>query len=115
MPRDSGDARRLTTAPGVEQHPRFSPDGSQVAFTDEYDGNTDVFVVPAAGGVPRRLTWHPESGESVGWNPDGKRVLFVSHRASGTDASQLYTMALAGSLPDQVPLPIVDDASYYCC
>src|SRR5262245_13607405 len=60
VPRDGGEARRLTAGPGSEAVPRFSPDGSQIAFTGEYDGNIDVFTIPAEGGVPRRLTWHPE-------------------------------------------------------
>jgi tricorn protease len=112
VPREGGEARRLTAGPGMERLPQFSPDGSQIAFTGEYDGNIDVFVVPAEGGVPRRLTWHPESDESIGWTPDGKRVVFLSHRASGTDASQLFTMALDGSFPAQLPLPIASQASY---
>ena len=53
VPRDGGDARRLTTAAGLETNPIFSPDGSQIAFTGEYDGNVDVFVMPASGGVPK--------------------------------------------------------------
>src|SRR5207248_2986614 len=57
--RDGGDATRLTAGAGVETDPHFSPDGTQVAFTGQYDGNTDVYVVPAAGGVPKRLTYHP--------------------------------------------------------
>ena len=59
VPREGGEAARLTSSPGLETNPVFSPDGSLVAFTGEYDGNVDVFIVPAAGGVPRRLTWHP--------------------------------------------------------
>src|SRR5690348_14999298 len=110
VPREGGEARRLTTGPGIEGLPQFSPDGSQIAFTGEYDGNTDVFVIPAQGGVPRRLTWHPEADEGVGWTPDGKRVLFLSGRASGTDGNQLFTMALDGSFPEQLPLPIADQA-----
>jgi len=57
--RDGSDARRLTSGPGTETTPAFSPDGNWVAFTGEYDGNPDVFVVPAAGGLPKRLTYHP--------------------------------------------------------
>jgi tricorn protease len=110
--REGGEARRLTAGPGMERLPQFSPDGSQIAFTGEYDGNLDVFVVPAEGGLPRRLTWHPEADVEVGWTPDGKRVLFFSHRASGTDANQLFTMALDGSYPEQLPLPVADEASY---
>src|SRR5690242_8170339 len=57
--RDGGAAERLTTGTGNETSPIFSPDGAQIAFTGEYDGNVDVYVVPATGGVPRRLTYHP--------------------------------------------------------
>jgi tricorn protease len=112
VPREGGEARRLTTGPGIEINPHFSPDATQIAFTGEYDGNVDVYVMPAAGGVPRRLTYHPESDTAVGWTPDGKRILFVSHRASGTDANQLYTMPLEGGFPEAVPLPIGQEASY---
>src|SRR5215831_2383757 len=69
--RDGGPASRLTSGPGIETDPFFSPDGTQIAFTGEYDGNVDIFVVPAAGGVPRRLTWHPAPDSVVGWTPDG--------------------------------------------
>ncbi len=105
VPREGGEARRLTTGPGIEANPYFSPDGTQIAFTGEYDGNIDVYVMPAAGGMPRRLTWHPEADEVAGWTPDGKRILFVSHRASGTDANQLFTMPLDGGFPEALPLP----------
>src|SRR5579872_2399150 len=59
VPRAGGDAIRITSAPGTETDPHFSPDGATIAFTGEYDGNVDVFTVPASGGVPKRLTWHP--------------------------------------------------------
>jgi tricorn protease len=74
VPRDGGDAKHLTTGVGVETDPVFSPDGSQIAFTGEYDGNVDVFVMPGSGGVPKRLTYHPGYDAAVGWTPDGKRV-----------------------------------------
>src|SRR5512138_1451877 len=70
--REGGDATRLTGGTGTETDPSFSPDGSQVAFTGDYDGNIDVFVVPASGGVPKRLTWHPSPDRVLGWTPDGK-------------------------------------------
>ena len=54
VPREGGEAKRLTSSPGTETNPVFSPDGTQVAFTGEYDGNVDVYVMPAAGGAPRR-------------------------------------------------------------
>jgi tricorn protease-like protein len=78
--RDGGQATRLTTGTGIETDPVFSPDGTMIAFTGEYDGNTDVFVVPASGGIPRRLTYHPAADYAVGWTPDGKSVIFRSNR-----------------------------------
>src|ERR1043165_3899338 len=57
--RSGGQARRLTSTPGAEIDPYFSPDGSQIAFTATVAGNTDVYVVPTAGGDPKRLTYHP--------------------------------------------------------
>src|SRR5215470_11527980 len=68
--RDGGDARRLTSGVGVETVPSFSPDGSMIAFTGEYDGNRDVYVIPASGGVPKRLTYHPADEFVMGWTPD---------------------------------------------
>src|ERR1700719_109821 len=79
VPREGGEARQLTTA-GDEAFPVFSPDGNWIAFTGQYDGNVDVFVMPAEGGEPRRLTWQPGQDGAVGWTPDSKRVLFVSDR-----------------------------------
>src|SRR5690349_420822 len=65
--RSGGDARRLTTGIGQETDPIFSPDGTQVAFTGVYEGNPDVYVVPADGGIPRRMTYHPGGDWTVGW------------------------------------------------
>ena len=113
VPRDGGEARRLTAGPGLETDPIFSPDGSQIAFTGEYDGNVDVFVIPAAGGVPKRLTYHPGRDTEAGWTPDGKRVLFRSHRGQPNDGDRLYTMPVeGGGLPDELPLPIAEEGSY---
>src|SRR2546426_3615325 len=78
VPRMGGEARRLTSGPGRETNPHFSPDGSLIAFTGEYDGNVDAYVMPAAGGVPRRLTWHPAPDIVLDWTPDGKRILLTS-------------------------------------
>ena len=86
VPREGGEARRLTAGPGVETDPVFSPDGSQIAFTGEYDGNVDV-CRGRSGGVPKRLTYHPGQDAAVGWTPDGKRILFVSSRAIPNDGA----------------------------
>ncbi|MFX8786014.1 hypothetical protein ABTM90_19535, partial [Acinetobacter baumannii] len=83
----------------------FSPDGSLIAFTGRYDGNTDVYVVPASGGEPRRLTWHPGRDVAVGWSADGKSVLLRSPRSAVRDQNQLYTVPATGGAPVAVPLP----------
>src|SRR5262245_48612833 len=80
--RSGGQARRLTATPGVEIDPRFSPDGSQIAFSATVAGNTDVYVVPTAGGDPKRLTYHPGVDRVRGWTSDGRRVIFMSARTS---------------------------------
>ncbi len=110
--RNGGDAKRLTAGVGIETDPVFSPDGTQIAFTGEYDGNVDVFVVPAAGGVPRRLTYHPGQDEAVGWSSDGKQVLFRSARNSTSMYNRLFTIPLEGGFPSQVPLPLAYDGSF---
>lgn len=114
VPREGGEAKRLTTGPGVETDPVVSPDGSQIAFTGEYDGNVDVFVMPASGGAPKRLTYHPGEDRAVGWSPDGKRVLFNSTRSAAMDGwlPMLYTIPLEGGFPDEIALPIALEGSY---
>ena len=104
-PRAGGDARRVTSSPGVEKDPHFSPDGKWLAFTATYGGNDDVWVVNVDSGTPRRLTWHPGPDDVRGWTPDGKRVVFVSTRAGVPDGEpQLWTVGLGGGLPERLPV-----------
>ena len=111
--RDGGSSRRLTSHPGNETSPRFSPDGSFVAFSGEYDGNVDVFVMPAAGGEPTRLTWHPGADLVQGFTVDGSAVLFASQRSMFTNRHfQLFTVPLTGGLPTKLPIPHGLRASY---
>ena len=110
--RAGGDAHRLVTGTGLLSGPHFSPDGSMVAYTGNYDGNLDVYVVPAEGGEPRRLTYHPGPDVAVGWTPDGKSVLFVSRRFSYADSGQLFTMPIEGAFPSPLPLPQAEDGAY---
>jgi tricorn protease len=111
--RDGGTAHRLVTGTGLLKGPVFSPDGTLVAYTGDYNGNDDVYVVPAAGGEPRRLTYHPGADMAIGWTPNGKRVLFTSQRASYSDPRQFFTMPLRGTpFPTELPLPMGAEASY---
>ncbi len=111
-----GSATRLTAHPGQEVFPRFSPDGDWIAFTGQYDGDEQVYVMPSTGGEPRRLTWYPAEGplpprwgydhQVFGWTPDGAAVLFRSLRdAGGGSEGRLYTVSVNGGLPVALPMP----------
>jgi tricorn protease len=102
---DGKDVRRLTSGQGAS-NPAFSPDGTLVAFTAQYDGNADVYVVPVTGGVPTRLTWHPARDTVQGFTPDGTAVVFTSPRAVFSNRyTQLFTVPVKGGFPTQVELP----------
>ncbi|MGZ5453868.1 MAG: S41 family peptidase, partial [Candidatus Aminicenantales bacterium] len=105
------NVRRLTSDAGTESNPAFSPDGGLIAFSGQYDGNTDVFIVPAGGGVPKRLTWHPAADLVLGFTPDGKSVLFASARFSSNRAyTQLFTVPVAGGEAGMLKIPYASDA-----
>ena len=112
-----GAARQLTSHPGQELFAKFSPDGEHIAFTGQYDGGEQVYVIPAGGGEPLRLTWYPSEGplparwgydhQVYGWTPDGSAVLFRSVREGfGLTDSRLYTVKLEGGLPEALPMVI---------
>ncbi len=107
VPRSGGSAVRLTSGTGTETGPQFSPDGNWIAFTGQYDGNTDVFVMSANGGVPRRITYHPNSDGVIGWTNDGKSVVFLSGRNSGMPLPMMYKISASGEgLPEELPFPL---------
>jgi tricorn protease len=111
VPRAGGEARQLTTG-GHETRPKFSPDGTLIAFTGQYDGNVDAYVMPADGGEPKRLTWHPDPDIAVGWTPDGKKVLISSAREAYADFDRLYTIPVEGGVPEVLPMWRGEAASY---
>ena len=105
--RAGGAAERLTSATGTETNPVFSPDGNWIAFTGEYDGNIDAYVIPASGGEPKRITYHAGADQVIGWTPDGKSVVFLSGRATGMPLPKMYTMPVSGGgLPTELPFPM---------
>ena len=111
--RDGANVRRLTSDVGAESSPAFSPDGRSIAFSAQYEGNTDVYVVSVEGGVPRRLTWHPGADIVQGFTADGSSVLFTSPRAVHTlRYRQLFTVPVAGGNDTPLPIPNADRASY---
>jgi tricorn protease len=100
------EARRLTSAPGGETNPRFSPDGEWIAFTGEYGGQQDVYAVPTRGGEPRRLTFHPGADLVQGWSPEGDAVVFRSGREGHpTAGTRFFTVSMEGGLPVALPIP----------
>ena len=105
-PKQGGVAVRLSSPRGEESFPRFSPDGKTLAYSANYDGNTDVYTVPAQGGDPSRLTWHPMTDRVLDWHPDGTRVLFASSRESGRQRyNQFYLVAANGGPAEKLPVP----------
>jgi tricorn protease len=110
---DGRNVRRLTSDQGLESNPVFSPDGALIAFSAQYDGNTDVFVIAADGGIPTRLTWHPGADIAQAFTPDGKSVLFTSPRAVFTnDYAQLFTVPITGGVETPLPIPNASRATY---
>src|SRR3984957_7628924 len=106
VPRAGGAARRLTSGVGIETDPVFSHDGSMIAFTGDYDGNTDVFTIPAEGGIPFRVTYHPAADFAVAWTADGKNIVFRSTRISQSRYTQLYEVPAEGGIAEPLPLPM---------
>ncbi|MGL6195521.1 MAG: S41 family peptidase, partial [Thermoguttaceae bacterium] len=112
-----GIAKRLTAHEGLELFPKYSPDGKWIAFTGQYDGDEQVYVIPAEGGAPKQLTFYPAQGPFpprrgydnivYGWTPDGKYVLFRSLRDSNgvTELGALYKVSVDGGLPEKLPMP----------
>jgi tricorn protease len=111
-----GSATRLTAHPGLELFAKFSPDGKWIAFTGQYDGDEQVYVIPVSGGVPKQLTFYPARGpltprwgydnQVYGWTPDGKSVIFRSGREYfDLGDSRLYTVSVSGGMPEALPMP----------
>ena len=110
---DGTQPRRLTVDEGIESDPYFSPDGTLIAFSAQYDGNTDVFTIPVEGGIPTRLTWHPGADLVRGFTPDGMNVLFASQRTVfSARYYQLFTVRLTGGYPEKLDIPNAWSAAY---
>ncbi|MFC4700916.1 S41 family peptidase [Glaciecola siphonariae] len=102
---DGGEAKRLTSFQGSESMPVLSPNGSHVAFTGEYAGNTDVYLVSSNGGEVKRLTYHPGSDVAVAWTPDGESILFRSTRSNAPRGwDRLYVVSIEGGTPSRLPM-----------
>jgi tricorn protease len=94
---EGGTASRLTFSDGRETYPEISPDGSMVAFTGEYDGNADVYVMDINGGNITRLTWHPGMDEVIGWNATRNKIMFTSARNTPSRYVKIYLVSPDGT------------------
>ncbi|HBB95861.1 MAG TPA: peptidase S41 [Blastocatellia bacterium] len=122
-PATGGSAIRLTAHPGVEVFAKFSPDGKWIAFTGQYDGDEQVYVIPSTGGVPRQLTFYPAKGplaprwgydnQVYGWSKDGTYVFFRSLRDSWTlPIARLYSVSIEGGPAEALPMPEAGSGDY---
>ncbi|NNF35854.1 MAG: protease [Saprospiraceae bacterium] len=103
--RNGGEAVRLTSNEGMESNPHFSPDEKWIAFTGQYDGNTDVYIIPKNGGTPKRLTYHPVADIVQGWTPSGEVLFQSSREGRPTQTAKLYTVSTDGSFPNALDIP----------
>ena len=123
VPAAGCEAQRLTSHVGYEMFPRFSPDGKTIAFTGQYDGNTEVYTMPATGGEPLRVTYtatnsRDDLGDRMGpnnivmtWTPDGQRIVY-RNRISDGFSGKLFTVDKEGGLSEAIPLPEGGFCSY---
>lgn len=111
--KEGGTAYKLSSPSGEELFPRFSPDGSQIAFSGNYDGNTDIYLIPSMGGDLQRITHHGMPDRIIDWYPDGDAILYASSMASGRQRySQFYSIAKDGGLPEKLPVPYGEFGSF---
>ena len=104
--KNGGLAQKLSSPLGEESRPRFSPDGSKIAFTAYYDGNPEVYVIPAMGGQPTRITYHPMWDGLIDWYPDNQNLLIGSARESGNQRfAQFFKISAEGGLAEKLPVP----------
>ncbi len=112
VPKQGGTALKLSSPTGQELFPHFSPDGSRIAYSANYDGNLDVYVVPTMGGLPTRVTNHGMSDRILDWYADGNSLLYASAMNSGRQRfSQFYKIAPTGGMPTQLPIPFGEFAA----
>lgn len=104
--KQGGLAHKLSSPKGEESFPRFSSDGKYIAFTGNYDGNEDIYVLPTMGGELQRITYHGLSDRMLDWYSDGKKILYASSRESGRMRyNQFYSVSSNGGLSEKLPVP----------
>lgn len=105
VPREGGTALPLASPPGAERSPRFSVDGKTVAFSGNYDGDSDLYTISTGGGLPFRVTHHPGGDRFSDWTADGRLVFSTSAFSGQRRAPGMFTVPSTGGLPTQVPIP----------
>ena len=112
-PKEGGRAVQLTTSPGEESWPKFSPDGTHIAYTASYNRNSDVYVIPVEGGLPVRVTHQSYGDRLIDWHPDGEKLLFASRLHMGQRSSQKFFMVdKEGGLAEPLEIPYGELASF---
>ncbi|MBD3276065.1 MAG: peptidase S41, partial [Candidatus Marinimicrobia bacterium] len=105
-PKTGGTAHKLSSPAGHETFPKFSPDGTELVFTGNYDGNHDLYRIPVSGGTPTRLTHHPLNDRMLDWYPAEDMILFASSMESGRQRfRQFYKVSREGGFPEKLPVP----------
>lgn len=113
MPLEGGTATPLTNSEGEVSWPRFSPDGKHIAFTADYNGNDDIYILPVTGGIPKRITYNSFSDRMVDWHPSGEKIIFASGRESGRQSfRQFYEVGRDGGLPEKLEIPYGEIGSF---
>ena len=113
VPIEGVTAFKLSSPNGEESYPKFSPDGSTIAFNGNYNGNPDIYIMPTTGGVPERITYHGGPDSMIEWHPDGKRLLFASSRESGRQRfRQLFLISQDGGPTEKLPMAFAEFGSF---
>jgi tricorn protease len=113
VPKSGGTANRLTSSPGEESFPKFSPDGQTIAYTATYNNNADVYTIASNGGLPARITYNSMPDRMIDWHPDGNKVLFASPRESGIGRlAQFFLVSKKGGLPEKLAMPYAELGSF---
>jgi tricorn protease len=111
--KDGGQAVQITHSPGEESYPKFSPDGSEIAYSASYNGNVDVYRIPSSGGLPVRLTYASYPDRMIEWHPDGNNILFASRREAGIPrVNQFYLVDKNGGMPERISVPYGELAAF---
>ena len=111
--KEGGLAYQLTSSPGEESWPKFSPDGENLAYSANYNGNTDIYTLPVTGGIPHRVTYNASADRMIEWHPDGKQILFASARENGVSRlNQFFLVNKEGGLPEKIKIPYGELSSF---